>query len=110
MFMNTIARSFTVLAIAALSSWAQAGSNTPQIDQREAKQQARIAEGANSGALTVKETLHLEREQARINTVEAKAKSDGAVTHQERRKLHAMQDKASRDIHHAKHNGRVAGQ
>ena len=81
---------------------------TPRVDQREANQQQRIANGAASGQLTAKETQHLEKEQARIDKTEAKAKSDGVVTAKERRHLQKEQDVASADIRRAKHNKRVA--
>lgn len=98
-----------LLTLAGASAFAQTpGTQTPRIDQREAHQQARIAQGAASGSLTAQETQRLEKEQARIDHAEAKAKSDGTVTAKERRRLHAMQDGASRDIHRKKHNARAA--
>jgi hypothetical protein len=98
-----------LLTLAGASAFAQTpGTHTPRIDQREAHQQARIAQGAASGSLTAHETQRLEKEQARIDHAEAKAKSDGTVTAKERRRLHAMQDGASRDIHRKKHNARAA--
>ncbi|HEY9106947.1 MAG TPA: hypothetical protein VIN58_09735 [Roseateles sp.] len=93
-----------LLALTGASAFAQ--TNTPRVDQREANQQARIAQGAASGSLTPHETQRLEKEQARIDNAEAKAKSDGTVTTKERRRLHAMQDGASRDIRRKKHNAR----
>lgn len=93
-----------LLTLAGASAFAQ--TDTPRVDQREANQQARIAQGAASGSLTPHETQRLEKEQARIDNAEAKAKSDGTVTAKERRRLHAMQDGASRDIHRKKHNER----
>lgn len=96
-----------LLALVGASAFAQTpGANTPRVDQREANQQSRIAQGAASGSLTPHETQRLEKEQARIDNAEAKAKSDGTVTAKERRRLHAMQDGASRDIHRKKHNER----
>jgi hypothetical protein len=94
------------LCLTAASAFAQ--TNTPRVDQREANQQARIAQGAASGALTPHETQRLEKEQAHINRAEDKAKSDGTVTRAERRRMHHMQDAASRDIHRKKHNDRAA--
>lgn len=93
-----------LLALAGASAFAQ--TSTPRVDQREAHQQARIAQGAASGSLTARETQRLEKEQAHINHAEAHAKADGTVTAKERRRLHALQDAASRDIHRKKHNGR----
>jgi hypothetical protein len=94
------------LSLLAASAFAQ--TNTPRVDQREANQQARIAQGAASGALTPHETHRLEKEQAHINRAEDRAKSDGTVTRAERRRLHNMQDAAGRDIRRKKHNDRAA--
>lgn len=111
--MNTLPKTLiAALALVAASAFAQTpaaapGTNTPRVDQREANQQARIAQGAASGSLTPSETQKLEREQARIDKTEARAKADGKVTAKERRHLHAMQDKASRDIYRKKHNARA---
>lgn len=105
---------FALLTLAGASAFAQTpaagtpGTHTPRVDQREANQQARIAQGAADGSLTARETQRLEKEQARIDTAEAKAKSDGTVTAKERHRLHAMQDGASRDIKRKKHNARAA--
>ncbi len=108
--MNALSKTLiAALSLAAASAFAQTpGTNTPNIDKREANQQARIASGVANGSLTPRETQRLEREQAAINNAEAKAKADGTVTTKERRKLHAMKDGASRDIHDKKHNARGA--
>ena len=102
------------IGLAALCSFASASQaqttapQTPRVDQREANQQARIAQGAASGSLTAHETQRLERQQAAVNKAETQAKADGSVTRQERRVLHRMQDRSSQDIHRAKHNNRAA--
>ena len=97
------------LAVASLGAFAQAASAaTPRVDQREANQQQRIAAGAASGALTAKETNRLVKQQARINTAEANAKADGTVTKGERKHLRRMQDRASKNIHHQKHDAQTA--
>ncbi len=102
-----------VSSLLAASAFAQTtapvSTATPRVDQREANQQQRIANGAASGQLTARETQHLEKEQARIDNAEAKAKSDGVVTAKERRQLQKRQDVASADIRRAKHNKRTAG-
>lgn len=97
----------TLLAAASIGAFAQTAA-TPRVDQREANQQARIANGAASGELTGKETVRLEKEQAAINKAEAHAKADGKVTHHERKRLHRMQKAASHDIHHQKHDAQTA--
>ncbi len=98
------------LSVAALSSMAMADTTpaTPRVDQREANQQQRIANGAASGQLTAKETQHLEKQQARVDATEAKDKADGKVTAKERRQLARKQNRASRDIAVAKHNEKTA--
>lgn len=102
-----------VSTLIAASAFAQttgpAATATPRVDQREANQQQRIANGAASGQLTARETQHLEKQQARVDNAEAKAKSDGVVTAKERRQLQKRQDVASADIRRAKHNDRTAG-
>jgi hypothetical protein len=102
-----------VIALAALTSAAfaqgtPASTATPRVDQREAKQEQRIANGVSSGRLTPKETARLEGEQSRIAASEAKAKSDGVVTAKERRALHRKQDRASRHIFKQKHDAQHA--
>ncbi len=105
-------KAFTVavtLAAASLGAFAQVATTaTPRVDQREANQQQRIAGGAASGALTAKETNRLEKQQARINTAQANAKADGSVTKAERKHLHRMQNRASKNIHHQKHDAQTA--
>ena len=98
------------LAVASIGAFAQGATTptTPRVDQREATQQQRIAAGAASGQLTAKETNRLQNEQARIGTAEARAKADGTVTRAERRHLHRMRDRASKHIHHQKHDAQTA--
>ena len=81
-----------------------AALNTPRVDKREAKQQARIDQGVASGQLTQKETTRLENGQARVNQAETNAKADGKVTRKERKHLDHMQDKQSRHIKRQKHD------
>lgn len=90
------------LAVAATASFAQA--NTPRVDQRQANQEQRIDQGIASGELTKRETRRLGREQAVINRAENKAKADGTVTANERKRLQHMQNRASRDIRRQKHD------
>ena len=97
----------TLLAAASIGAFAQTAA-TPRVDQREANQQARIANGAATGQLTGKETVRLEKEQSAINKAEAHAKADGTVTRHERKRLHRMQNAASKDIHAQKHDAQTA--
>ncbi len=77
---------------------------TPQVDARQARQQARIAEGVADGSLTHREARHLQQQQRHIRHAERAAKADGVVTAHERRRLMALQDHASRSIHRQRHD------
>lgn len=50
------------------------------------------------------EARRLEKQQARANKAEDKAKADGVVTTAERESLHRKQDKASANIYRQKHD------
>jgi DNA-binding transcriptional regulator of glucitol operon len=87
-------------------AWAQ--TETPVIDKRQARQERRIAQGVASGQLTPKETAQLNRREARIANDEASAKADGKVTQAERQHLRHEENRASKAIHHKKHNAQTA--
>lgn len=77
---------------------------TPGIDQRLQNQEKRIDQGVKSGALTGQEATRLERREAKIEGDVAKAKADGVVTPQERKRLNRELDNQSRAIHREKHD------
>ncbi len=81
-----------------------AQTNTPNIDQRQINQQQRIDQGVQSGSLTNREATHLEKAQDRIQGMEDKAKSDGNVTAQERKRLQQAENMQSRRIYNQKHD------
>jgi hypothetical protein len=99
----TILSASTVLGLA---SNASAGTYSPRIDRREANQQRRINQGIRSGALTPRETYHLQKREASINAQEARFKADGNLSRRERRVLNNRLDRTSKAIYRAKHNGR----
>jgi hypothetical protein len=110
--MSRSARSF-LIAAATLLTLAGAGvaqaqpaaaTDTPRIDARQARQQDRIQAGVADGSLTRAEAHHLQQQQRHIRHAERHAKADGVVTAQERQRLAAMQDHASRSIHRQKHD------
>jgi len=74
------------------------------IDRREQNQKSRIRQGVKSGELTRNETRHLRKEEAKIGTLEQKARSDGEISKKEARKLDRFLDKAGRDIYKQKHD------
>ena len=57
-----------------------------------------------SGQLTPRETAKLEKGQAKVQTMEDKAKADGKVTPKERAKLAKAQNKQSKRIYKEKHD------
>jgi hypothetical protein len=98
----------TLLGSAAAGAFAQAApagaASTPGVDARQQRQEARIQQGAASGALTAREQHRLERQQKHIARTEARAKADGTVTPGERAHMHRQQDRAGRNIRHQKHD------
>jgi len=85
-----------------------ASSQRMQADvQRNINQQGRIERGVQSGALTNKETLQLERGQARVDRVEARAGADGHIGAREQARIQNRENKQSRKIFRDKHNNRM---
>ncbi len=85
---------------------AEAGTRSPHINQREARQQGRINKGIRSGALTPRETYRLQRQQANIRAQEARFKSDGNFSKRERHAVKNHLNRSSQSIYRLKHNGR----
>jgi len=77
---------------------------TPSVDQRQMNQQQRIDQGVQSGALTGKEAARLEGGQQHVQNMEDKAKADGKVTPQERKRLQHAENVQSRKIERQKHD------
>ena len=100
---------FAAAMLAAFAGVSQAAmaASTPRIDRREARQHARIHQGARSGQLTRHEARKLRRDQRHIARVERRAKADGVVTPQERRRITHAQNRESRRIYRLKHNHRT---
>lgn len=103
-----IVASVAILSATILAPAFAQGTNTPNIDKRQANQAARIEQGKASGELNAKEAARLEAGQAKVATKEAKAKSDGVVTKKERAKLERAENKQSRKIKRQKHDAQKA--
>lgn len=97
----------TFAFVCAMPVFAQ-NTNTPKIDQHQAVQQTRIANGIQNGSLTPKEAANLEKREAGIAKQEAVAKADGKVTKHERKQLLARERHVSKKIHSKKHNKKAA--
>ena len=92
--------------LAALSLPAFAQNTTPQIDQRQDRQERRIEQGVRSGELTPREAARLKRGQARIRQMERQALADGHISRRERAAIQQEQDKQNQLIARLKHNER----
>ncbi len=102
-------RSITAkLVVAALVVSVALPASAAEVDRREANQQARIAQGVQSGQLTPGETARLERKEARTDRQIAseRAENGGKLTAAERRQVNRKESRVSRQIERAKHNGK----
>ena len=77
-----------------------------EVKEREENQQDRIAQGVESGQLTGKEAAHLEKGEAKLEKDREKALADGKMTPKEKRKLNKEENRQSKKIFNAKHNGK----
>jgi hypothetical protein len=101
------ARIVTVVALGLGLSSGFGFANDRRIDRRQANQQHRIAEGIENGTLSPGETARLERQEARINQLEAKMRRDGdGLSPKERAELNRLLNTESHRIYAAKHDGR----
>lgn len=99
-----LTRKFALALALSLPVVVFAQTSTPRIDQRDANQEARIQQGANSGSLTQKEATRLERGQQHVDNMETRAAADGKVTGKERRRIEHAEDVQSRKIYREKHD------
>jgi Spy/CpxP family protein refolding chaperone len=94
------------VTLIACTTPAFAAQHPKNINKRQAVQQHRIAEGIESGTLTPRETATLERQEARINALEAKdRKSGGGLNPKERAELNRLLNSESHRIYKQKHDG-----
>ena len=113
---NKIAHSLLVLAVAVGSAAAQpqagAGQQDPghprvnQVNNRETRQQKRIANGVKNDKLTPGQTARLEKGEQRLQNNEKKdmAKDNGHLTKQDQRQLNHEANNMSKRIAADKHS------
>jgi len=99
------AATFALLTGAAMAQTPAAPVTAQTTVQRDVNQQQRIENGLQSGKLTTREAGLLERDEAKVDKLQAKDLKDGKLSPAERRQLRAAQNKASRDIKTAENNG-----
>jgi len=96
----------SILLAASVGALAQAAAPTAASTvQRDVNQQTRIEQGLQSGSITSREGALLERDESKVDKLQAQALKDGKLSDAERARLNAAQNKASRDIRTAEHNG-----
>jgi len=92
-------------AVIGLATVATAMPADARINGRQQRQQQRIFNGVQSGALNGRETYRLERREGRIASYEARSRADGGgLSWKERYRIEKMQDRTSRAIYRQKHD------
>lgn len=104
--MKKIAITAALTLLASIPAFSQTAdyTATPRFDQRQANQERRIDQGVQSGQLTEREAMRLDKGQDRLQRMEDKAKADGVVTRQERARLQHAENVQSRHIYREKHD------
>ncbi len=103
--MKTSLIAAAALALLTGAAIAQTPVTAQNTTQRDVNQQQRIESGLQNGQITTREAAALERDQKRVDQLQAKDLRDGKLSPAEQRHLRAAQNKASRDINTAEHNG-----
>jgi hypothetical protein len=96
-----------IVAAGVLSATAWGDGVVAQDQQRDVNQQDRIEQGLKSGELSTKEAGQLERQETRVDQMEAHDLKDGKMTAAEQAKLNAAQNKVSKDIYAQKHDAQL---
>lgn len=92
------------VAITGLFSAAAFAQNAASEVERNVNQQQRIEQGLQSGQLNTREAARLEREESRVERMEANAMKDGKLSDAEKNRINQAQNKVSRDIYQEKHD------
>ncbi|MDO9406346.1 MAG: hypothetical protein Q7T87_20135 [Polaromonas sp.] len=107
-FKASVLASALLAGLAAAPAMAQ-GMGTPQINQTQAQISARIEQGLRSGHITPSEARVLYRRDREIDLREARLKSDGRATPQERQQLRADLASLSAEVERMMTNRAVVG-
>ena len=101
-------RIWSVILIAnALGATAWSADVVESDQQRNLSQQERIEQGLKSGELSTKEAGQLEREQNRVDQIEARDLKDGTISASEQARLKALENRTSQDIYQQKHDAQL---
>lgn len=97
-------RTLIAMALTFACAGAFAQTTAASTAQRDVNQQTRIENGLKDGSLSTQEAGKLEREESRVDHLQAKDLKDGKLSPAERAQLNAAQNKVSADIAADKHN------
>ena len=101
-------RNQIIAALCGLATIATAIPAEARVNQRQDRQQQRIAKGISNGSLNAREAVRLERSQAHIARFEARNRADGGgLNFNERARIEALQDRASKRIFAQKHDAQT---
>jgi hypothetical protein len=93
-----------IILIITLTNLFAVASEARRDQNRQVRQNVRIAEGVKSGELTRPEAKKLKRGQKRIDKAQAAALKDGDVSKKEAVIIEKMQDNLSEKIYDQKHD------
>ena len=102
---NLLVTALIATAAFGASFAASAQTNAASTTQRDVNQEQRIENGLQNGTITTRENAELQRDEAHVDRLQARDMKNGPMTAAEKAQLTAAQNKASRDIHDATHNG-----
>ena len=103
----TFTRTAIAITFGTLVSAAVFAQSTATEVQRDVNQQERIEQGLQSGQLNTREAARLEKEESKVNKLEANALKDGKLSDQEKARIQGAQNKVSRDIYKEKHDAQT---
>jgi len=93
-----------VLTLSLLTCYAVNIAQAGRFEDRQARQERRIASGVANGSINAAEAQKLNRQQQHIQNVENKFEADGNINQNEAKRLNRLENKASRNIWMKRHN------
>jgi hypothetical protein len=87
------------------SAAASAQTSSAGTTGRDVRQEQRIENGLQGGSITPRENAELQRDEAHVDRLQARDMKNGSLSASEKAQLDAAQDRASREIATARHNG-----
>ena len=95
-----------VAAVPAMASTNASERRLAATESRDARQESRISNGLANDQITTREAAHLNTQQARIDTSQARLASDGNFSRRDYARVNSRQDKVNHNIARARNNRR----